>query len=673
MDERLVSVRGTLIETLTRTNSTRLTLQAENTVFEAVLSHSAADRDVLDLTPDMGLELTGIYGIDFDDSRHARGFQLRLRSPEDVTIYRKPPAWTIQRAFAVSVILGGFTILGIAWVTALRRRVNRQTEQIRSQLEKEVAFQERHRGIVEHASDFIFTTDLEGNFTSFNTAGERMTGIPRKKAQQMNIRELLNKDGADKLLNAGSLPQDDGVITFQSRLRSRNKGLIWTETNARLLRDGDRPVEILGIVRDISERKQIEGELQRARDAAEATTKAKGEFLANMSHEIRTPMNAVIGMSNLLMDTGLNEHQKDYAQTIRNGAESLLTVLNDILDFSKIEAGQLHFEHLDFDLRETIKGVIELLSPKAIAKHLDLRSEIPHSVPCKLRGDPSRLRQVLMNLVGNAIKFTEVGEVSVSVALESESDTGVRLLFDVTDTGIGIPLEAQPRLFRPFSQADGSTTRKFGGTGLGLAISKQIVELMGGSCAVRSKPGEGATFWFNAPFAKQTAATKSDGKDSERPAQNSQPVRSLHVLLAEDNLVNQRVAALQLKKLGHQIDTASNGIEVLNALQSKSYDVIIMDCQMPEMDGYEAARQIREGSIANRIPIIALTANAMQGDREKCIEAGMDDYLSKPMRLPDLQDALRRCANKTTGSGTSPNDVSGGDPAKVHARGPDQS
>jgi len=595
--------------------------------------------------------------------------------------------------------------------------------------------------------------------------------------------EICPQCGAREVFELG---KEEAV--YERERKDIHGNTIWSEVITTPIKDEKGNIyAAMELMIPITERKRAEEELRRAKQAAEAANQAKSYFLANMSHEIRTPMNGILGMTGLLLETQLTPEQREYAETLHSSADSLLTIINDILDYSKIEAGKLDFETLDFDLRTAVEDTVDMVKIRANEKGLDLACLIQHEVPSLLLGDPGRLRQVLMNLMDNAVKFTEKGEVVIRITREEESNTHATLRFAVSDTGIGIPQDRRDRLFRSFSQGDPSTTRKYGGTGLGLAISKNIVEKMGGRIGVESAEGEGSTFWFTAVFEKQPldrersprmfedirgrrilvvddnatnrlflreqlsswrclpeeaangeealaklraaveakdpflvaildmempgldGATlgrkiKEDpdlcrtilmlltsqgrrgdakrmeeigfaaylmkpvksaqlhdclalaiGSKSPAPGTRSLPIITRHsvaeakkqkirILLAEDNLTNQKVALHILEKIGYPAEAVANGKEVLSALERNPYDLILMDVQMPELDGFETTVAIRrkEKETGHHIPIIAMTAHAMKGDRERCLKAGMDDYISKPVQPKELIAVIER-------------------------------
>jgi CheY-like chemotaxis protein len=402
----------------------------------------------------------------------------------------------------------------------------------------------------------------------------------------------------------------------------------------------------------VTARNQATADLAIARDEAIEASNMKSAFLANVSHEIRTPMNGVIGMNELLLDTGLTDEQRAYAEQVSRSGEQMLAIINDILDISKIETGQLELDLIDFALHDKIEHACAVAGIEARAKGLDFDVVIDPDVPQHVHGDSGRIRQIILNLVANAVKFTASGSVVVRASVPSHTDDTARVRVAVTDTGIGIDPVALDKMFEPFTQADSSTTRNYGGTGLGLAIARELTDLMSGKIGAESEPGRGSTFWFEVelPVARAPLDVRSNGA-SPAPAPRRTPGTAMAplgpdtplVLVAEDTPVNQIVAIRALQRCGCRAHAVNDGYEALEALLTQRYDAILMDCQMPEMDGYQTTGELRRREVGGRrTPVIAMTAHAMKGDLEKCLAAGMDDYVSKPLRHQALAEVLQR-------------------------------
>ncbi|MBF0204092.1 MAG: response regulator, partial [Desulfamplus sp.] len=521
--------------------------------------------------------------------------------------------------------------------------------------------EEKYRLIFENAIEGIFQATSDGTITNANPAFSKILGYDSFKEMMdssiTNLKEhiFVSYSEYEKWINI--LEQKILIIGFETNVKKKDGKNIFISISARGMYDEKGSlIAYEGSILDITEKKERE-KAEIDREAAEAANKAKSEFLANMSHEIRTPMNAIVNMTRLLSDTLLDEEQQDYVETAMTSSELLLSLINDILDFSKIEAGKLELENINFDLRDIVQSVEKIIKSSAEEKGLSIIYTIDSAVHHYLVGDSMRIRQILLNFLNNAVKFTHKGGIIVRISLKNDAspehanDTHTTVKFEITDTGIGIPDDRLNLLFKSFSQVDASTSRRYGGTGLGLKISKQLAELMGGEVGVESEEGKGSTFWFTALLKQCTEPDVMDSEDDSVSSSNVSgtndkiPFSSLNILVAEDNIPNQKVALAILKTFGLAADIANNGKEAVEALRLKDYHLVLMDMQMPEMDGIEATRIIRNhdsGVVNPQIPIIAMTANTTKEDQQKCLDAGMNDFISKPVETDQLVEAIRK-------------------------------
>jgi PAS domain S-box-containing protein len=505
--------------------------------------------------------------------------------------------------------------------------------------------EERLRQLVDDVSDVLFEQDTEGRWTFLNAAWKDLLGHEPAACLGHHYVDYLHPDDAsasrgrfEALIETGEHQSEQAA----ARYRTSDGHWRWMEVKVRRVRDAHgRVLGTAGTLRDVTTRRELAEELALAHQQALRSSATMSEFLANMSHEIRTPLNGVLGLTAILLDTPLSDEQRDLASNIRRSAETLHNLVNDILDISKIESGNLTIERVPFELRAWARDVTAPAFARARSKGLSAAVTVHDGLPAQIVGDPTRTQQILTNLLDNAVKFTSAGRVSVDVAACTADDGRRMLRVSVGDTGIGIPADKQGLVFEKYRQADSSTTRRYGGTGLGLAICRQLAAWMDGDVGLESEVGRGSVFWFTIPLAPADVQAAP-----AEPAPGAAAPATLQVLVVEDSQTNQFVARRFLEMLGCDVELAGNGAEAVARVQAGAFDVVFMDCQMPVMDGYEATSRIRQLECGRHLPIVAMTAHAMAGDREKCLAAGMDDYVSKPLKSEDLLAALRRASRE---------------------------
>jgi len=502
----------------------------------------------------------------------------------------------------------------------------------------------RFRALVENSSDGVFLLTLEGTVEYASPSTIRILGYRPAQMVGLRIEDLVHPDDHAEMDACWrmALAHPGKPVLGVARFRHADGRWRYIEMMG-MNRFDDLVVEALVLnYRDITYRKQVEQELQSAKEAAEAANRAKSEFLANVSHEIRTPMNGILGMTQLALESTSPEQQKEYLELVKASGVSLLTLINEILDLSKIEAGRLELDDVAFAIRPLVEASVKTVAWRAREKNVSLAVHVHEDVPDVVVGDPARLRQVFVNLLGNAIKFTDRGGVSLHVSVHAAIDEAVTLHFAVEDTGIGIAVEKQRVIFEAFTQADGSTSRRYGGTGLGLAICTRVVDMMNGQIWVDSTPGAGSTFHVTALFRRAKEGVAAVHASSGAPAKPAVACRRLDILLAEDNAVNRLLAIKLLEKDGHRVVTANDGREAVEKLAAERFDVVLMDIQMPVLNGFEATAAIRgaETGTGRHQFIAAVTAHALKDDRDRCLKAGMDAYITKPLNHPELLKVL---------------------------------
>jgi PAS domain S-box-containing protein len=578
----------------------------------------------------------------------------------------EPYELTRRRPDGVILEINGNPIPGGGFVTRFRD-VTAELQQ-EADLADATRSSQRFKRFFELSQEMMGIAGKDGRLHTMNSAWTKHLGWTSEELGAKPFIDFVStEDRATVMAALNDLHSGKNAAEFAVRFTGKIGDDRWLEWHVAPDSDG----QLFCVVHDVNDRRHYQHDLEQARAAAEAAASSKADFLATMSHEIRTPMNGIIGMANLLLDTDLEAEQRHYAESVVDSGEALLAIIDDILDISKMEAGKLEIDEQDFSIEKVVGSVIDVVKPRAMEKRLELATFVAPEVASWVRGDSGKLRQILVNLLGNAIKFTDAGAVSVRITIDDEQDQEQHLRFEVKDTGIGIPDRAHSHLFMRYSQADASTNQKYGGTGLGLSICKQLTEMMGGNIGFESEADVGSTFWFTLSLRRSQPPeeeTTSIEDVAEPPMKDTLPMaeteispakrpdaseaakpNNLRVLLVEDNAVNQMLAMAILKKAGHRVDLATDGVEAVESVSNNIYDVVLMDIQMPNMDGLEATRRIRamDDAIKANVYIVAITANALLGDRETCLSAGMNDYLPKPIDQKRLLGALEVVKSET--------------------------
>jgi len=749
----LVQMDGTLEGSFSAARERILVLKSGDTAFHTLLSVGKSGTEQIDLRDGSRLRVTGICLVHSEENHRPVSFILVLRTPADVTILSRAPWWNFRHVLWILACVFLISLFCFAWVAILRRRVQQQTQIIRTTLESTAdgilvvdsqgrivsynrkfvgmwripdavlatremntvckyvqdelknpevvlarfkpfeeqtdlqaddliefkdgriferhseplrlwgrnvgrvsAFrdvterksaeealrtsEERYRVLFERNLAGVYRTTLEGRILDVNDACARIFGFSsREEILSQPVTSMYQSD-TDREAFLELMKKQRTVANYESQFRKVDGSPVWVLENASLTQGKNGEWLMEGTLIDITARKKAERDILKAKEAAEMANRAKSEFLANMSHEIRTPMNGILGMTELALQTSLDAEQREYLSLVKSSADSLLTVINDVLDFSKIEAGKLDLDPVEFNLRENLNETLKTLTFRAYSKGLELIGEVRPEVPPTVIGDPVRIRQILLNLLANAVKFTEQGEIVATAAIQEEDDSTVLVHFSVRDTGIGIPREKQRLIFEAFSQADSSTTRKYGGTGLGLTISSRLVQMMGGKIWVESEPGRGSTFHFTVRLEKGAEDLLSDTASRE-----CMDFRNLKVLVVDDNATNRRVLEDTLKQWEVKVQVESSAPRAFRALQRENkqgegFDVVLTDANMPEMDGFELAELIRRDPGAGHTQIVLLTSSRHEAAAERCRNIGFAAYLTKPVSQLELKAAL---------------------------------